>query len=186
MIIPDDGLTLITHGYVENLAHALLLAVERPDAAAGHAFNAADEECLTIRQVAELIAEELGHERELVSNPASLAPVTKPLLQAASPTHRLMDLGKLKHLLGYHDVVPARQAVRLAARWLVDHRPEPGGMEERVLEDPFDYAAEDALVTWWRSVQASAPALSWAGAEPGYGLAYGGPGSTYVRPDTRI
>lgn len=186
MIIPDDGLTLITHGYVENLAHALLLAVEQPDAAAGHAFNAADEECLTIRQVAELIAEELGHGLELVSMPASLAPVTKPLLQAASPTHRLMDLGKLKHLLGYRDLVPARQAVRLAARWLVDHRPEPGGMEERVLEDPFDYAAEDALVAWWRSVQASAPTLTWSGAEPGYGLAYGGPGSTYVRPDTRI
>jgi nucleoside-diphosphate-sugar epimerase len=186
MVIPDDGLTLVSHGYVENLAHALLLAVDRPDAAAGRAFNAADEECLTIRQVGELIAAELGRPLELVSMPSSIAPVTRPLLQAASPTHRVMDLADLRHRLGYRDRVPARRAVPLAARWLADHPPEPGGMEERVLEDPFDYDAEDRLIEWWRTVTASAPTPAWAGAEPGYGLAYGGPGSTYVRADTRI
>ena len=35
IVVADDGLTLHHHGYTENLAHALLLAIEQPDAAAG-------------------------------------------------------------------------------------------------------------------------------------------------------
>src|SRR5437016_4251387 len=56
MIVADDGLTLHHHGFTENLAHALLLAIDRPDAAAGKVFNAGDEEVLTTRQVIELVA----------------------------------------------------------------------------------------------------------------------------------
>src|SRR5690606_13506643 len=62
IIVPDDGLTLHHHGFTMNLAHAVLLGVDHPDAAAGKVFNAADEEVLTIRQVVELIASALGHE----------------------------------------------------------------------------------------------------------------------------
>ena len=186
VIVPDDGLTLIGHGYTDNLAHAVLLAVDHPEAAAGQVFNAIDEECLTIRQVAELIALELDHDWEIVSMPAQLATPAKPLMQANRTTHRVLDTAKLRQLLGYSDVVPAREAVRRAARWLVEHPPPPGGIEEQALEDPFDYAAEDTLVGWWKSILASAPTLSWVDREPGYGVAYGGPGSTYVRPDTRI
>jgi hypothetical protein len=68
---------------------------------------------------------------------------------------------------------------------LVAHRPPPGGEEEAVLEDPFDYAAEDRLVAWWRTATADPPELGFT-TPPGYGLAYGGPGATRVRPDTRI
>jgi nucleoside-diphosphate-sugar epimerase len=185
VIVPDGGLTLLSAGYTENLAALVHAAIDRPDAAAGHIFNAADDECLTLHQIAELVAAELGHEWEIVSMPWDLAPCTRPMVQQLRTTHRLLDTSKARTLLGYRDPVPAREAVRRTARWLAANPPAPGGIEEYVLEDPFDYASEDALVAWWRDALASAPDITWS-ATPGFGLAYAGPGATKVRPDTRI
>ena len=120
----------------------------------GEVFNCGDDERLTIRQVAEIITDELQHDWELIGMPADLA-------------------------------VPAREAVRLATRWLVENPPEPGGYEESALQDPFDYAAEDRLVAWWKAAVADPPELGYD-REPGYGKSYAGPGTRYVRPDTRI
>jgi nucleoside-diphosphate-sugar epimerase len=179
IIVADDGLTLHHHGFTENLAHAVLLAVDHPDASG--LFNAGDEEVLTIRQVIELISAELAHPLELVSMPFDLAAPARPMLAQPLPTHRVMDLGRLRAELGYRDVVPARRAVALTARWLADHPPERGGAEEHVLADPFDYGAEDRLMDAWAAALGALPAVEWAEA-PGYGLAYSGPGG---RPRSR-
>lgn len=185
IVLPDGGAMLNTFGYVDNLAHALVLAVDRPEAAKGEIFNAADDECLTIRQVVEICAAELDHDWELVSMPAALARPSWPLLAGPSSHHRLYDTSKLRTLLGYADVVPAREAVARTARWLADHPPEAGGQTERIIEDPFDYPNEDRLIDWWKTAIADAPDLDWT-FPPGYGLAYAGPGTSYQRPDTRI
>ncbi|HEY4331484.1 MAG TPA: NAD-dependent epimerase/dehydratase family protein, partial [Ilumatobacteraceae bacterium] len=175
MVVADDGLTLHHHGYTENLAEALLLAVAQPDAAAGALYNVGDTEVLTVRQVVELICAELGHEMELVSMPFELAIPARPLLTQPLPTHRVLDLGRIVADLGYADRVPARLAIARTARWLVEHQPTRGGTEETVLTDPFDYAAEDALMDAWSVALAAMPAIDFAVA-PGYGLAYSGPG----------
>jgi hypothetical protein len=185
LILPDDGLTIIPFGYVDNLAHALLLAVDQPDASMGEVFNCGDDEKLTIRQVAEIVTDELDHDWELLSIPADLAIPARPLVMGYRSTHRYLDTSKLRERLGYRDVVPARSAVRLAARWLVDHRPAPGGYEETALQDPFDYRAEDRLATWWRAAVADPPDLGYDEL-PGYGKSYAGPGTRNVRADTRI
>jgi nucleoside-diphosphate-sugar epimerase len=185
VIVPDGGLTLLSAGYTENLAGFVHAAIDRPEAAAGHIFNAADDECLTLHQMAELVAAELDHEWEIVSMPWELAPCTRPMVQQLRTTHRLLDTSKARTLLGYRDAVPAREAARRTARWLTDNPPTPGGIEEYVLEDPFDYASEDALAVWWCGALASAPDITWRAA-PGFGLAYAGPGATKIRPDTRI
>src|SRR5919202_1497911 len=39
IILPDGGLMLSTHGYAANLAHAVLLAVDKPEASAGQIYN---------------------------------------------------------------------------------------------------------------------------------------------------
>lgn len=183
IIVPDDGLTLHHHGYTENLAHALLLAVDRPERSSGRLYNAGDEEVLSIRQVVELIAAALGADLDIVSMPWDLAVPARPLLAQPSPTHRVLDIGRLRADLGYHDVVPARTAIGLTARWLAENRPEPGGMEETVLTDPFDYDAEDRLVGAWLTARSATAAVAQetfgAAGEPGapgYGLAYSGPG----------
>ncbi len=182
IVVADDGLTLHHHGYTENLAHALLLAVEQPDAAAGLVFNVGDEEVLSVRQVVAIVAAALGHTFDVVSMPYDLAVPARPLLAQPLPTHRVLDLTRVRTVLGYHDSVPPREALARTARWLAENPPEPGGTEEMVLTDPFDYDAEDALVGAWldakRSVRPRAGAFA---TPPGYGLAYSGPGG---RPRT--
>ena len=175
IVVADEGLTLHHHGYTENLAHAVLLAVDRPDAAAGKVFNAGDEEVLSVRQVIELVAAALDHRLEIVSMPYEIAIPARPLLTQPLPTHRVLDLTRVRHDLGYRDLVPARAAIAHTARWLVEHPCEPGGMEETVLTDPFDYGGEDALIDAWRRALASFTPVPFA-VEPGYGLAYSGPG----------
>ena len=151
IVVADDGLTLHHHGYTENLAAAVAARrCSTPSGGAGRSSTSADEEVLTVRQVVELCATELGAELEIVSMPYDLAVPAWPLLAQPSPTHRVLDLTRLHHQLGYRDVVPARRAVRRTARWLAEHPPAPGGPEEMVLTDPFDYAAEDALIDSWR------------------------------------
>ena len=175
LVLPEDGLTLHHYGYVENLAHAVLLGVDHPEAAAGQIYHCADEEVLTLRQVVEIVAGALGHRFEIVSMPWRLALPARPLLSQPLPTHRVLDLGKIRRELGYRDVVPAREALAHTARWLAAHPPAPGGQEETVLQDPFDYAAEDRLVAAWRAALASLPDVEWS-RPPGVGLSYSGPG----------
>jgi nucleoside-diphosphate-sugar epimerase len=177
IVLADDGLTLHHHGYTENLAHALLLAVDEPDAASGQLFNIGDEEVLSVRQVVEIVARSLGHTFDVVSMPHELAVPARPLLAQPIPTHRVLDLARVHTVLGYRDAVPARAALEHTARWLADHPPTAGGTEEVVLTDPFDYAAEDRLVdAWIDAKQAVAPATRGFTTPPGYGLAYSGPG----------
>jgi nucleoside-diphosphate-sugar epimerase len=177
IVVADDGLTLHHHGYTENLAHALMLAVDAPDAAAGKVFNVGDEEVLSVRQVIEIVAAALGHQFEIVSLPFDLALPARPMLAQPLPTHRVMDLSRVRHDLGYHDKTPARTALAETARWLAEHPIEPGAMEETVLTDPFDYDAEDRLIEAWISTRSEVElAAAQFVPEPGYGLAYSGPG----------
>lgn len=181
IIVADDGLTLHHHGFTENLAHAVLCGIDRPESAAGHVFNCGDDEVLSIRQVIEIVAAALEHELEIVSMPFDLAVPARPLLAQPANTHRVLDTSLLRERLGYRDPVPARRAVAQTARWLRDNPIEPGAMEEIVLTDPFDYAAEDALCDAWAAARASMPTVEFA-VPPGVGLAYSGPGG---RPRSR-
>ena len=51
----------------------------------------------------------------------------------------------------------------------------PGAQEERVLTDPFDYPAEDKLIDAWLHARGSLARVDFD-PEPGFGLAYSGPG----------
>ncbi|MBK5289319.1 MAG: hypothetical protein JJE46_12735 [Acidimicrobiia bacterium] len=181
IVVADEGLTLHHHAFTENCAHALLLAFDQPDAASGRCYHVGDEEVLTIRQVIDLVAAALDRELEVVSMPYELAIPARPLLAQPLPTHRVLDLAAIRADLGYHDAVPARVAIAHTAHWLAANPPEPGGIEEQVLTDPFDYAAEDALIAAWTAATASITVPEFA-TLPGYGLAYSGPGG---RPRTQ-
>jgi nucleoside-diphosphate-sugar epimerase len=177
IIVGDGGLSLSSFGYVENLAHALMLAVDQPGKAAGRVYNAADQEVLSIRQVIETIARSMGHAFEIVSLPWALAWPARPLVAQPWTTHRVVSTARLEHELGYRDLVPPREALARTAAWLAENRPEPGGIEEQVMQDPFDYAAEDALFASWEKATAEIREPEWQGEAPGYGLAYSGPES---------
>ena len=175
IIVADGGLSLSSFGYVENVAHALLLAVDQPDEAAGRVYNVADQQVLTLHQVIEVIAASMGHRFDIVSMPWAIAWPARPLVAQPWTTHRVVSTARLELELGYRDVVAPTEALGRTAKWLAEHPPEPGGMEETVLQDPFDYAAEDALLAQWDAALAGVREPAWTGEAPGYGLAYSGP-----------
>lgn len=183
LILPDGGLTLKAASYVENAAHAVLCAVERPDAGAGRIFNVADERALTLAQIAEVIADELGHRFEILSLPAELAVPARPLVMHHATNHRVVNTTELRSALGYRDVVTPEEGLRRTARWLADH--PPSGRAVTLVQDPFDYAAEDELIERWRRTVAGfeLPAFS---EEPGYGAAYYGRGTNPATGGNRV
>lgn len=173
IILPDGGLTLHHFGYGENLAHAILSAIDRPENTLGKIYNAADSEVLTLRTVVELIAVGLGHDWEIVNMPWELAIPARPLITQPLPTHRVLDTTEMRRDFGYRDKVPPREAVVRTAKWLQEN---PLSDEQAsLLQDPFDYAAEDELIAAWKKALASMPAVTWK-SPPGYGVAYSGPG----------
>jgi nucleoside-diphosphate-sugar epimerase len=150
IILPDGGLTLMTHGYAANLAHAVLLAVDKPEASAGQIYNCGDEQQLTIRQVAEVIARALNYDLEIVCLPDLAGTPARGLTLQGTSNHKVMDLYKIKSELGYKDLITPEEAIARTVGWYVEHPPERGGDIERWLQDPFDYAAEDRLVGIFR------------------------------------
>lgn len=160
VILPDGGLTLMTHGYAENLAHAVLLAADNPKASAGQIYNCGDEQQMMLAQIVEVIARTMGHELEVIGVPAPVASAAGPLTLHESTCHRMMDLYKIRTELGYRDVVAAPEALARTVRWYMEHQPERGGEIETRLRDPFDYATEDKLATIYRESLARMAELS--------------------------
>ena len=114
IVLADGGLTLHHFGYAGNVAHAVLLAVDRPEASAGQIYHCADEEVLTVRQVVEIVGSALGAQLEIVSLPWELAIPARPLVMQPLNSHRVFDLTKLKQDLGYRDVTHVEPQVGFA------------------------------------------------------------------------
>ncbi|MFP6836034.1 MAG: hypothetical protein VB948_07990, partial [Pseudomonadales bacterium] len=88
----------------------------------------------------------------------------------------VFHISKLKRDLGYRDLVAPREALADVARQLAEQPLPYGGTAEKVLQDPFDYAAEDAIIADWRRLRQAMPAPSFSGPQAGYGTSYSGPG----------
>lgn len=183
IILPDGGLTLDAYGYAENLAHAILLAVDQPERSCGEIFNVADSFALSLRDVVFHVARALDWTFEIIDMPASLAAPARPLLGRPTTTHRQFDTSKVRTMLGYQDRVAPVEALARTARWLAANPPPPVNnySVEAVLQDPFDYAAEDELIERWLRAVSQIAMPAWKNL-PGYGLAYSGPGG---RPRSR-
>ncbi|MEA3216506.1 MAG: hypothetical protein QOJ19_2662 [Acidimicrobiia bacterium] len=165
-ILPDGGLTVFTMAYSLNAAAAVLCAVDRPDAAAGHCVNVSDEHAVTIGQWIQLLAGGLGLEVEIISLPWELARPAYPLYESTEH-HRLLSTELLRGGLGYRDVLPVEEALPLTARWLEQNPLDEGSITERALQDPFNYEAEDRLIDAWdRARKDLLPAAE--AADPGY------------------
>jgi nucleoside-diphosphate-sugar epimerase len=153
IIVPDGGLQLRSAVYALNAAHAVLLAVDHPECAAGRIFHVSDEQTPTIRQVIEIIAAALDRPVEIVSMPDELATPARPMMMLTGSYHRYTPSDLLRDELGYRDIVPAREGIAATARWLCEHPPPASGTIERALQDPFDYDLEDALLDAWANAR---------------------------------
>lgn len=143
LVLESDGLTVPQRGYSENVAKAVLLALDTP-ASAGETFNVGDEQALSVRGIADVIAAALDHEWDVVGVTAAASPCGNPL---TSRQNTLFDICKARTVLGYRDEVPVVEATARAARWLAENPIRAGSEEERNLGPrAFDYAAEDAAI----------------------------------------
>jgi nucleoside-diphosphate-sugar epimerase len=144
LIITNGGLTIRSQGYAENMAYALLLAVDKPEASSGQIYNLRDERLLTNRGWISLICKVMNYQFEFIEMPYSLARPAR--VYSWGHQHHVSDISKVKKELGYHDIVPVEKAIELTVKWLWENRPLPGGIVEQQLRDPFDYALEDRLM----------------------------------------
>ena len=154
LIVPGGGMTLLSRGYGENIAHGIMLAVDDPAASAGQIYNISDERVLTNREWIRLIARVMNHEFEFIEIPFDMLPqgFRAAPTQTLFPYHRVMDITKIRTQLGYRDVVKVEKAIELTVRWYLENPLPPGGEVERNLGDPFDYAAEDRLIQIYSTV----------------------------------
>ena len=180
IILPDDGLSLTHFGGAQNMAHAVLLAVDKADIAAGQIYNCGDEKVLTLRQAVEVCAQALQYEWRIISMPYDIAVSARPLVAQPWTTHRVFDLTKIRSELGYRDQVDPFDGVAQAAQWYAQHGVDERGVQS--LQDPFDYAAEDKLVDAWEKALASMPGDLFK-VVPGYTGSYSGPGGTQRKAD---
>jgi nucleoside-diphosphate-sugar epimerase len=152
----DGGLTLESRAYVENAAHAVLLAVDEPERSAGRTYHVADLVTPTDAERAQAIAAAMGAEIELVNYPRSAGLPgyfwgggrNLEYMGSAGPPpthHKLLDSGRIRAELGFADLVSFEEAVRRTVEYYVANPLEYGGEEEARIGDPFDYPAEDVF-----------------------------------------
>jgi nucleoside-diphosphate-sugar epimerase len=154
MIMPDQGLGIISRCAARNAAEVVLKVVDNPAIADGQAYNVGDDDQYSIRQWAEAVATIMGAELEFVPIPSEVA--GSALMELYPPTgaaHILLDNNKAKRELGYRQVVPASEALAEAVEWI---QANPVTKEEYPLYPAkFDYEAEDRLI------EAYARAMEW-------------------------
>ncbi len=173
--LPDGGLSLNHFGGACNMAHAVLLAVDRPDVAKGQIYNCGDDKVLSLRQVVEVVARALDHDWELVNMPYEWAVHARPMIGQPWTDHRVFDISKIRVELGYRDVVDPVDGLSAAALWLATNPLDARG--EALLQDPFDYAAEDRVLALWRE-RFNVDVEEFFVTAPGYTASYSGPGGS--------
>jgi nucleoside-diphosphate-sugar epimerase len=149
MLVPDDGRSVHSRCGARNAAHGILLAVDRPEVASGKAYNLADDDLLSIRQWAEVVADHTGGQLEIRSFPGDVPGPGWGLIafRYQLTPHCILDTGAIRADLGYRDVLSVDEGLRETVAWMLEHRDRL--RDDPLITDPFDYPSEDRLMTVW-------------------------------------
>ena len=127
-----------THGYVENVADAIALAV-CDDHAAGKIYNLGESETPTVAERVHQIAEIAGWSGEVRAVKAERLP-----LYLRAPYQRrqdlVMDTGRIRRELGWIETHSTGEGIRRTIEWERENPPAVGD------PGPTEYAAEDAVL----------------------------------------
>jgi nucleoside-diphosphate-sugar epimerase len=102
-------------GYVINVAHAAALAAQSPTSAT-RVFNVAEREAFSELEWAKLIAAEMGWRGSFE--------IAEQRMSAAAPNyeqHWIVSSERIRTELGYSEVVPREEAVRVTAEWELEN-----------------------------------------------------------------
>jgi nucleoside-diphosphate-sugar epimerase len=141
---------LWSRGYVEDVAHAIALAVT-DERAAARVYNVAYSETLSeaewvraIARVNEFARLEAGTARrsniEIITLPSDQLPLSLRRDMFDFSQQYEVDSGRIRRELGYSEVVPFDEALRRTIEW------ERSNPPEQILPENFDYAAEDVAL----------------------------------------
>jgi nucleoside-diphosphate-sugar epimerase len=124
-----------THGYVENVAHAIALAVDRENAA-GRTYNIGEAVTPSVADRVERIGRAAGWQGRVVRLAAAELPayLSLPLRFEQNIEY---DTSRLRRELGYAEPVPEPEALARTIAW---ERARP---PEKIDPAQFDYEAED-------------------------------------------
>jgi nucleoside-diphosphate-sugar epimerase len=127
-----------THGYVENVADAIALAVT-DERAAGRVYNVGEQFTFTLAEWVEKIGEAAGWQGNIVRVPQGRLPEPLRLgINAEQPI--VVDSTRIRRELGYSERVDIDRAMRRTVAWERAHPPA------KVDEKDFDYAKEDEFL----------------------------------------
>ena len=131
-----------THGYVEDVASAIALAVT-DERAAGRVYNVGEEDPPSWAGWVRGIGRAAGWNGEVVAVPDDLLPGH---LDWGLDTrqHWVADTSRIRRELGYTETLPRDEALRRTVEWERAHPPD------KVDPASFDYAAEDAALAGMR------------------------------------
>lgn len=149
VLVPDDGRGTHSRCGHRNAAHSVLLAVDHPIAAAGKAYNVADDEVVSIRQWVELTAALAGGDLPVRAFPGEVSQPGWGMIAFGyqGTANCIVDTTAIRTDLGYADVQPLREGLRETVEQMLA---DPGSyMAHPNNVDPFDYDAEDRLVAVW-------------------------------------
>ena len=105
--VPGDGAFRWTHGHVDNVAHAIVLATEAPPAG-GRLFNVGERDTPTLRERADAIAQVVGVPIEWTGEEATDAWG----MYGPMPNDVVVDTTALRDALGFEEVVSADGRLR--------------------------------------------------------------------------
>ena len=124
IVLPDSGLTIITRGYAENMAEAILLAVDQGERASGKIYNCGDDHQLTMAQWVQVIAGAMNLQMEIISSPAKYATPSRDMMIGSNHSNHLhYDTYAIRSDLGYKDKIPVLEAIKRTVEWYLSNPP---------------------------------------------------------------
>jgi len=127
-----------THGYVEDVASAIVLAVT-DERAAGHVYNVGEQDPPSWTEWVREIGRAAGWDGEVVAVPGDRLPEHLDW-GLDTEQHWVADTTRIRQELGYREEISRQEALRRTVEWERAHPPRNA--------DPasFDYAAEDVAL----------------------------------------
>ncbi len=127
-----------THGYVENVADAIVLAVT-DERAGGRIYNVGEPFALSVAERVERIAEAADWHGRIVTLPAERVP--EKLRWGINTAQDIVaDSSRIRQELGYSERIDLAEAFRRTIAWERDNAPQ------QIDPAKFDYAAEDTVL----------------------------------------
>jgi nucleoside-diphosphate-sugar epimerase len=129
-----------THGYVEDVAYAIALAVTN-EHSARKIYNVGQLETLSMSDWIREIGNVAGWTGEIITVSASHLPAYLKYDFLNTEQHLVVDSSRIRKELGFHEVVSFEEGIRRTINWQRRNPPE------KIDNHRFDYVKEDEILS---------------------------------------